>query len=139
MSADRIDDRSARSIFRSRAREARGPNVEIQSIGSPALWIGFTAFVLAMLALDLGVFHRKAHEVHIREALTWTAVWICLALIFNLGVYVWFGSAGKVFLICRPAISSSSSIRLRLSGTVSPLSPITTLLLAVLPGARPLL
>ena len=62
-----------------------------ESIGTPALWIGFTLFVLAMLALDLGVFHRKAHEVAVREALIWTAVWISLAMVFNAGVYIWFG------------------------------------------------
>jgi tellurite resistance protein TerC len=61
------------------------------SIGTPALWIGFTAFILAMLALDLGVFHRKSHAVKMREALVWSAVWISLALIFNAGVYFWFG------------------------------------------------
>ncbi len=44
-----------------------------------------------MLALDLGVFHRKAHEVRVREALVWTLVWISLALIFNLGIFFWFG------------------------------------------------
>jgi tellurite resistance protein TerC len=66
--------------------------LNVQSVGSPALWAGFTAFVLGMLALDLGVFHRKAHEVRIREALGWTAFWISLALIFNGLVYVWFGS-----------------------------------------------
>jgi tellurite resistance protein TerC len=66
---------------------AMGP----ESIGTPALWIGFTLFVLAMLALDLGVFHRKAHEVAVREALIWTAVWISLAMVFNAGVYIWFG------------------------------------------------
>jgi tellurite resistance protein TerC len=63
----------------------------LASIGTPALWIGFTVFVLAMLALDLGVFHRRAHEVRVREALIWTAVWISLAMAFNLGVYLWFG------------------------------------------------
>jgi tellurite resistance protein TerC len=63
----------------------------LESVGTPILWVGFTLFVLAMLALDLGVFHRKAHEVHVREALIWTAVWVSLALVFNLGVYVWFG------------------------------------------------
>ncbi|HEX2997341.1 MAG TPA: TerC family protein [Anaerolineales bacterium] len=61
------------------------------SIGTPALWIGFTAFVLAMLALDLGVFHRKVHEIRMREALVWSVVWIGLALCFNAGVYFWFG------------------------------------------------
>ncbi len=63
----------------------------IESVGTPLLWIGFTLFVLAMLGLDLGVFHRKAHEVRVREALLWTAVWIALALLFNLGVHFWFG------------------------------------------------
>ena len=56
-------------------------------------WAGFIAFVLAMLALDLGVFHRKAHEVKMREALTWTGVWVTLSLLFNLGIYLgWIGS-----------------------------------------------
>jgi len=55
------------------------------------MWIGFNIFVLAMLALDLGVFHRKAHEVKIKEALLWSAVWIALALAFNAGVYFWRG------------------------------------------------
>ncbi len=64
----------------------------MESIGTPVLWIGFTVFVLGMLALDLGVFHRDAHQLRVREALGWTAVWISLALLFNLGVYLWFGS-----------------------------------------------
>ena len=46
-------------------------------------YVGFTAFVLMMLALDLGVFHRDAHEVTFKESLTWSIVWISLALIFN--------------------------------------------------------
>jgi len=61
------------------------------SIGSPLLWAGFVAFVVAMLALDLGVFHRKAHAVGFKEALTWSAVWVGLAVLFNLGVWHWFG------------------------------------------------
>jgi tellurite resistance protein TerC len=64
----------------------------LESIGTPLLWIGFTVFVLAMLALDLGVVHRQAHTVRMREALLWTGVWIALALVFNVGVYIWFGS-----------------------------------------------
>lgn len=55
------------------------------------LWIGFNFFVLCMLALDLGVFHRKAHEVSIREALIWSVVWVSLALLFNVGVYYYAG------------------------------------------------
>lgn len=50
-------------------------------------WIGFHIFVFLMLALDLGVFHRKSHTVSMREALSWSAVWVSLALIFNIGVY----------------------------------------------------
>jgi tellurite resistance protein TerC len=46
--------------------------VGLASIGTPVLWIGFTLFVLAMLALDLGVFHRRAHEVRVKEALLWS-------------------------------------------------------------------
>ena len=53
--------------------------------GEPIVWIGFGAFVLAMLALDLGVFHRKSHTVDMKEALTWSGVWIALALLFNPG------------------------------------------------------
>lgn len=54
-------------------------------------WILFNAFVFAMLALDLGVFHRKSHEVSTKEALTWTIVWIMLALVFNGILYLWKG------------------------------------------------
>lgn len=50
-------------------------------------WIGFILFVLAMLAIDLGVFHRKTHTVRIKEALAWSAVWITLALCFNVFIY----------------------------------------------------
>jgi tellurite resistance protein TerC len=51
------------------------------------LWIGFIAFVLAMLALDLGVFHRKAHAVRPKEAGIWVGVWVSLAFLFALGLY----------------------------------------------------
>jgi tellurite resistance protein TerC len=51
------------------------------------LWVGFNLFVLAMLALDLGVFHRKAHAVSTKEALTWSIVWISLSLVFNAIIY----------------------------------------------------
>ena len=51
------------------------------------LWIGFNLFVLALLALDLGVFHRHAHAVSVKEASIWSVVWISLALAFNVVVY----------------------------------------------------
>jgi tellurite resistance protein TerC len=62
-----------------------------ESIGSPALWGGFIALILVLLALDLGVFHRKAHAVTLREAGLWSAVWIGLALLFNGWVFLAFG------------------------------------------------
>lgn len=66
-------------------------------LGKPLYWwIGFNLFVLAMLALDLGVFHRKAHEVKFKEAATWSLVWIGLALLFNLGILLgWVGPYGE--------------------------------------------
>ncbi len=65
--------------------------MNLVSIGTPALWIGFILFVLAILVLDLGVFHRKAHAISVREASVWSVIWIGLALVFNAGVYFWFG------------------------------------------------
>jgi tellurite resistance protein TerC len=62
------------------------------------LWAGFNLFVLAMLALDLGVFHRKSHTVSIREATVWSLVWISLAMTFNAGLYYFQGpEAGLQF------------------------------------------
>jgi len=51
------------------------------------LWVGFNVFVLAMLALDLGVFHRHTHAVSVKEATIWSVVWVALSLCFNLGLY----------------------------------------------------
>jgi tellurite resistance protein TerC len=53
------------------------------------LYAAFTGVVLALLALDLGVFHRKAHEVRVREAAIWCAVWVSLAVSFNIGLYLY--------------------------------------------------
>ena len=59
--------------------------------GHPLIWIGFSLLVLAVLALDLGVFHRKAHAVGFKEALSWTGVWVTLAVLFGAGVWHWAG------------------------------------------------
>ncbi|MDH7568314.1 MAG: TerC family protein [Armatimonadota bacterium] len=61
-------------------------------MGEIWLWVLFNLFVVAMLALDLGVFHREAHAVSIREALFWSVLWVLLALAFNVWVYYWRGS-----------------------------------------------
>lgn len=56
-------------------------------------YVGFTAFVLVLLALDLGVFHRTPHAVSIREAARWSVVWVSLALAFNVAFYLYMRSS----------------------------------------------
>jgi tellurite resistance protein TerC len=80
-------------------------------MGTPLwVWTGFTLFVLAMLALDLGVFHRKSHEVTIKEALVWSGVWVVLALLFNLGVYYWRGYGPALEFLTGYLIEKSLSV-----------------------------
>lgn len=74
------------------------------------LWIFFNIFVLAMLALDLGVFHRKEHVIKIKEALVWSAVWITLALFFNLGIYFWRGPETALEFLTGYLIEKSLSV-----------------------------
>ena len=74
------------------------------------LWVGFNAFILAMLALDLGLFHRKAHEVSIREATVWSAVWISLALLFNAGIYAFRGEEAALQFLTGYLIEKSLSV-----------------------------
>jgi len=74
------------------------------------LWVGFNLFVLAMLALDLGVFHRKAHVVSLKESLTWTAVWVALALLFNAGVWHFSGSQKALEFFTGYLIEKSLSV-----------------------------
>lgn len=74
------------------------------------LWIGFNVFVLAMLALDLGVFHRKAHVVTLKESLSWTAVWVLLALVFNAGVWYYAGSQKALEFLTGYLIEKSLSV-----------------------------
>jgi tellurite resistance protein TerC len=77
---------------------------------SVILWGSFNLFVLGMLALDLGVFHRKSHKVTVKEALTWTAVWITLAMIFNLFVYYYFDKEKAVEFFTGYLIEKSLSV-----------------------------
>jgi tellurite resistance protein TerC len=74
------------------------------------LWAGFNAFVLLMLALDLGVFHRKSHTVSLRESMTWTGVWVLLALVFNLGVWHFAGSQKGLEFLTGYVIEKSLSV-----------------------------
>lgn len=84
--------------------------MESASIGTPMLWTGFIAFVLLMLAVDLGIFNRKAHAVGFREALTWSAVWVALALGFSAFVWVNFGAQRGIEFLTGYLIEKSLSI-----------------------------
>jgi tellurite resistance protein TerC len=74
------------------------------------LWGAFNLFVIVMLALDLGVFHRRAHEVRIREALFWSGFWIALSLLFNLGVYFERGSETALEFLTGYLLEKSLSV-----------------------------
>jgi tellurite resistance protein TerC len=63
----------------------------VPSIGSPLLWAGFIGFVLVMLALDLGLFHRREHVVGLKEAGLWSLVWVSLSALFGLGLWAYAG------------------------------------------------
>ncbi len=73
-------------------------------------WVAFNAFVIVMLSLDLGVFHRKAHTVSIKEALLWSAVWITLALAFNTWVYFEMGWLKATEFITGYVVEKSLSV-----------------------------
>jgi tellurite resistance protein TerC len=74
------------------------------------LWGSFGTFVLTMLALDLGVFHRQARVVNVKEALRWSAIWIALALLFNLGVYLWYGTDAALAFLTGYVLEESLSV-----------------------------
>ena len=74
------------------------------------LWVGFNAFILAMLALDLGVFHRKSHEVSVKEATVWSAIWVALAMAFNAGVFHFRGTEQGIQFFTGYLIEKSLSV-----------------------------
>ncbi len=73
-------------------------------------WIGFHIFIFLMLALDLGVFHKHAHKVPVKEAIIWTIVWISLALVFNLFVFFEFGKIKALEFLTGYVIEYSLSV-----------------------------
>lgn len=74
------------------------------------LWGGFVLFIVLMLALDLGVFHKENHEIKLKEALMWTMFWVSLALIFNIGIYHFMGSQKALQFLTGYLIEESLSI-----------------------------
>jgi len=73
-------------------------------------WVGFHIFIFLMLALDLGVFHKKAHKVPVKEAIIWSAVWITLALLFNLFIYFELGKTKALEFLTGYVIEYSLSV-----------------------------
>lgn len=74
------------------------------------MWVGFHVFVFAMLALDLGVFHRREHAISTREALWWSAMWIGLSLLFNFGIYYYQGPELALQFLAGYLIEKSLSV-----------------------------
>ena len=73
-------------------------------------WVIFGAIVLSMLAVDLGIFHRRAHAVSFREALIWSFVWIAMALLFNAGVFAAYGRQKGLEFLTAYLIEKSLSV-----------------------------
>src|SRR5215472_95966 len=73
-------------------------------------WIGFNLFVLALLALDLGLLNKRAHAVHFREALSWSAMWVALAAAFAVVVYFWHGRPATLEFVTGYVIELSLSV-----------------------------
>ncbi|HEX9831233.1 MAG TPA: TerC family protein [Thermodesulfobacteriota bacterium] len=73
-------------------------------------WVAFNVFVITMLVLDLGVFHRKSHVIKFKESLVWCAIWISLALLFNVGIYIWDGKKMAIEFLTSYLIELSLSV-----------------------------
>lgn len=82
----------------------------MQTVGNIWYWVGFIAVVLVLLALDLGIFHKKDKAVPAREALSWVAVWVTLALLFDVFVFTKFGSQKAVEFLTGYLIELSLSV-----------------------------
>ncbi len=82
----------------------------METIGTPLLWFGFVGLVLGFLAVDLGIFNRKAHEVRFKEALTWSIVWISTSLLFNLWIWHQFGGQAATEFLTGYLIEKSLSV-----------------------------
>ena len=78
--------------------------------GESILWIVFGVLIPVMLALDLGVFHRRDHAIKVKEALVWSGIWITLALLFGLGVYLLVGHEKALNFITAYLVEESLSV-----------------------------
>ena len=78
--------------------------------GDSLLWIVFSLSVLVLLALDLGVFHRKSHDISVKEAMIWSLIWIAVALVFNLIIYLWHGQETAIEFATAYIVERSLSV-----------------------------
>lgn len=77
---------------------------------SLAVWIGFVAFILVVLMLDLGVFHKKSHTVGFKESIIWSGVWIALAMAFNVIILYWRGQEDFMLFLTGYVVEKSLSV-----------------------------
>src|SRR5689334_14245518 len=80
------------------------------SVISPILWTAFIAFVLLALAVDLGVFHRQAHTISLREATAWSVIWVVVSLAFNLVLLHFWGRTAALEFFAGYVIEKSLSV-----------------------------
>ena len=74
------------------------------------IWGGFNALGVVMLAVDLGVFHRKDHKISVKESLIWSVIWVVVALVFNVIIYFWQGEVKALQFFTGYLIERSLSI-----------------------------
>ena len=77
---------------------------------SLSLWVGFNVLILVLIAIDLGVLHKKSHVISVREALIWSMGWVIISLTFNVGVYFWFGYDSALQFLTGYLIEKSLSV-----------------------------
>lgn len=77
---------------------------------SLAVWIGFVVFILAVLLLDLGVFHKKSHTIGFKESIIWSCIWIALAMVFSFIIFLWHGKDDMLLFLTGYVIEKSLSV-----------------------------
>lgn len=77
---------------------------------SLGIWVGFVIFILAVLMLDLGVFHKKSHTIGFKESILWSLVWIALAMAFSVVILMWRGQDDFMLFITGYVIEKSLSV-----------------------------
>jgi tellurite resistance protein TerC len=82
----------------------------VQTIGTPVFWSVFLQIVIALLSMDLGVFHRKAHKIGLREAAAWSCLWVILSLLFGTWIYLEYGRQANLEFFAGYLIEYSLSI-----------------------------